>query len=158
MRELGNAMNWIILTTITPCIMTLCAALFLLQAVKIVKMLIFEFIKIVLYCITSPIKMFNTQFQEDGVVTFSVIQMPILVTTSLLEILFAYSFFGQILHTKLADLNDAIYQSKWYQYPPCAQRIVLIMTLHVQKPFYIGAYGLLHCKLANFVDVSVRLK
>lgn len=81
-------------------------------------------------------------------------QYAILEITFLIEMLFIFFYFGQILHTNLIDFSDTIYQSEWYRYPRSVQRFVLIMIMLAQKPFYVSAFGIIRCNLESFVAVS----
>lgn len=79
---------------------------------------------------------------------------PIAATTFILQVVFLLFYLGQMLHTNLIDLSEVIYQSEWHRYSQCMKYSVLIMIMRAQQPFYVSAYGVMHCNLENFVGVS----
>lgn len=82
-------------------------------------------------------------------------QLSTLAVLFMLQALFAFCYLGQILHSNLIDLPDAIYQSNWYRHTRCFQRFILLMLMLSQQPFYISAFGIMRCNLENFVGVSI---
>lgn len=95
----------------------------------------------------SVILKFQLEHSED-------ILLPLLTIVVGLETLLVYFYFGQMCHSNLIELNDTIYQSEWHRYPRRVKYCVQFIIMRAQKPFYISAYGLVHCRLENFVSVS----
>lgn len=80
--------------------------------------------------------------------------LPIAGMASALNLLFIFFYFGQILHTNLNNVSEMIYQTVWYRYPHRVQRFILIIMVRARRPFFISAYGVMHCNLENFLGVS----
>lgn len=145
MKQLTDVMNIIIFVTVTPSIACICLCLFLIETVS---------------STTRTMSMCKTFFsmsifsQYDGVASFYAMQMQLMVIAYLLQLIFVFFYLGQMLHTSLDDLSDAIYQSEWYRYPRNIQKFVLIIILRAQQPLHISAFGIMQCNLANYLGVS----
>lgn len=93
-------------------------------------------------------------FQNSQSVSRLDLQASILVIAFPLQMIFAFSYIGQKVHSDLMNLSDMLYQSEWYRYPRSVRRVLLLMMVRAQHPFYLSAYGIMRCTLENFVRVS----
>lgn len=63
-------------------------------------------------------------------------------------------FLGQRIHTNMMSIADGLSQTMWYKCPLKVQRIILLMIMRSQQPFYLTAYGVVDLTLQNFLVVS----
>lgn len=96
------------------------------------------------------------EFQHDESASVIGMIMPITVIACFIELLFFYTYFGQILHLGVSHFGGSIYESECYRYPVRVQRFVLMMMMQAQRPFYISAYGIMRCNLELFVGVKTQ--
>lgn len=54
---------------------------------------------------------------------------------------------------KAAEVNEAIYCSEWYSYPPKIQMFTILIMKRAQKPFILRGYSLVSCSLQSFKEV-----
>lgn len=69
--------------------------------------------------------------------------------------LFSFCYLGDQITFKAAEVNESIYSSEWYKYPP----IIQIFTVHIirrsQKPFIMIGCSLVTCSLQSLKQVSL---
>lgn len=151
MHQLADVMNVIILITVTPCSISICASLFVIETVNFSIVLADgwwrDHCSFMFFAFFWLFKLF--QFNEIGETFY-----PMAVIISELETLFIFFYFGQMCHSNLINLGDLIYKSDWHHYPHSVQRCVLMMIMRAQQPFYISAYGIIRCDLETFLAVS----
>lgn len=65
----------------------------------------------------------------------------------IVEILFLFCFFGNILTTNLLLVAESAYGSQWYVYPTKVQKYLAFMIR-----FWIDAFGIMPCtSIGNFI-------
>lgn len=74
------------------------------------------------------------------------------------QLIFSFCHLGSQLTAKAAEVNESIYFSKWYNYPPKIQMVVITVMRRAQKPFIITGYSLVSCSLESLKDVSHFIK
>lgn len=55
---------------------------------------------------------------------------------------------------KAAQVNESIYDTKWYTFPPKAQLLMILIMKRAQKPFVMTGYSLVSCSLQSFKEVK----
>lgn len=58
---------------------------------------------------------------------------------------------------KAAQVNESIYDTKWYTYPPKTQLLMILIMKRAQKPFVMTGYSLVSCSLQSFKEVNYGL-
>lgn len=70
------------------------------------------------------------------------------------QLVFSFCYLGAQLTAKAAEVNESIYGTEWYNYPPNIQMYMILIMKRAQKPFIITGYSLVSCSLESFKDVS----
>lgn len=68
-------------------------------------------------------------------------------------LLFVTSEIGHRLHNAFDEIDDAICQLEWYQYPIEIQRILPLIMTYTQKPVVINFFGSFSCSREQFKRV-----
>lgn len=71
--------------------------------------------------------------------------------------IFLYCEFGDRVTNEFEELNDAIDQLKWYDFPIEIQRMMPIIMILAQKPVEIRGYGNIACARHVFLKVSENI-
>lgn len=96
----------------------------------------------------------NLLFQSMGKVSLYDLLLPVAGVPFPFIILFALFYIAQTLHSNLLELNDEIYQSKWYRYPDNVKQCMRLMLRQSQRPVYLSVYGAILLDLESFLRVS----
>lgn len=82
--------------------------------------------------------------------------MSLLVLIFLSTTLFAFCFLGDKITGKLIEINESIYASEWYTYPPKIQMFIVPVMRQSQRPFIVSGCSLVICSLQSFKGVSLK--
>ncbi|XP_055321878.1 odorant receptor 2a-like [Sitodiplosis mosellana] len=66
---------------------------------------------------------------------------------------FSFCYLGAQITAKAAEVNESIYCSEWYTYPPTIQMFIVYIMRRSQKPFILTGYSLVSCSLQSFKDM-----
>lgn len=133
----------VIFVTFTPCIVSICGSLLRGQSVR--------FLTLPSDCFHSS----NYYWKVTDHVEWSTIYVASFSLFYIVEILFLFCFFGNILTTNLLLVAESAYDSQWYAYPTKVQKYLAFMIRSAQKPFWIDAFGIMPCTLENFAVVRI---
>lgn len=67
-----------------------------------------------------------------------------------------FNFYKRIKNFQLCQLNDVVYQLKWYNYPTCYQKYLLMIMVRTQPFKPISGLGLTQCSLNKFAVVKLK--
>lgn len=93
-------------------------------------------------------------FQYTGSNMSQDFQLPICASTMSLNQFAVLFYMGQRLHTIAMSVSDSIYQTEWHRYSRSVRLVVLLMIMRSQRPYHLGAYGIMQLNLENYVRVS----
>lgn len=82
------------------------------------------------------------------------LQMPIMASGVSLTSLAILFYIGESFHLTVMEVSHAIYRLEWYRYPRNVQRLLILMILRAQEPFYLSAFDIVEVNLRNFLGVS----
>lgn len=160
MHQLADVMEEIIFSFVSSGILCICSSLLMIEKVhfsslpKKKKLNRMKWISIEYIIINSP--WWSQYFQY--LTTFFDLLMPICIVIFGLLVQYILFYFGEKLHSDLMSLKNITYQTKWYRYPYKIRLFVLMMMVRAQKPFYLGAYGIIELNLMNFLVVSISIE
>lgn len=80
--------------------------------------------------------------------------MPIMASGVSLTSLAILFYIGESFHLTVMEVSHAIYRLEWYRYPRNVQRLLILMILRAQEPFYLSAFDIVEVNLRNFLGVS----
>lgn len=70
-----------------------------------------------------------------------------------LQLVFTFCYFGDRLTTKALEVNDAIYDVPWWNFPLDKQKLIQPIMMRAQKPFILTGYSLTSLSLESFKEV-----
>lgn len=74
----------------------------------------------------------------------------------LLQTLYIFCYLGSSLTVKAFEVNESIYFSKWYNFPPKVQMLMVNAMKYSQMPFIMKGHYLIDCSLESLKGVSME--
>lgn len=148
LNQMKSITNMVVLVTMTPWTISTCLSLFLIAKVNAMKL------KFHLCSIILSYLFLHNSFQYTGRNYLYDLQMPVIAIAIVMSLSFMYFFVGQMYHSQAMAFSDDVYEVEWYRYPRGVSRFLPLMIQRSQRPFFLGAFGVMTLNLENFVVVN----
>ena len=80
----------------------------------------------------------------------------LIVMMVVVEMNFVICYCGQQLTDRCAQVSDAIYRLRWYEYPKETKKSIVLVLACAQKPVYLTNLQIAVCSLESFAAVRLR--
>lgn len=83
------------------------------------------------------------------------VEVAIVTASFFLQMVFVFGYFADQLKAEAFKMNESIYCSEWYRFPPKIQMFMIYVMRRAQKPYLLQGLSLTNCSLQSFMDVNI---
>lgn len=85
-----------------------------------------------------------------------IVTSVVLTTSTVMEILLFYCYFGTMATESYEMMSDCVYDMNWYEQPNKLQKYFILMLANMQKSIYYHGFEMAKLDMNTFVKVKNR--